>query len=54
MQLVDDYDEQENSYDKNDTMSEEDGFGDGHIEISDDGNSVDDGGTSQRGKKRQN
>jgi hypothetical protein len=31
-------------------MSEEDGFGDGHIEVSDDGN---DGGVSRRGKKRQ-
>ncbi|KAM0847449.1 hypothetical protein ACQ4PT_055001 [Festuca glaucescens] len=50
---VDESDEEENSYDQNDTMSEEYGFGDCHIEISDDGNSVDGGGASQRGKKRQ-
>jgi hypothetical protein len=51
VQPVDESDEEENSYDKNDTMSEEEGFGDGHIEISDDGN---DGAASKRGKKRQN
>jgi hypothetical protein len=51
---VDESDEEENSYDKNDAMSEEDVFDDGHIDISDDGNSVDNnGGGSRRGKKRQ-
>jgi hypothetical protein len=46
-------DEEENSFDKNDDMSEDDVFVDGHIDISDDGNYVDnDGGVSQRGKKR--
>jgi hypothetical protein len=50
---VDESDEEENSYDKNDAMSEEDVFDDGHIDISDDGNSVDNnGGGSRRGKKR--
>jgi hypothetical protein len=38
VQPVDESDEEEKSYDKNDSMSEEDRFGDGHIEISDDGN----------------
>jgi hypothetical protein len=46
-------DEEENSYDKNDAMSEENVFDDGHIDISDDGTSMDNnGGGSQRGKKR--
>ena len=54
VQQVDESDEEENSYDKDDDMSEEDVLGSGHIEISDDGDSVDnDGGASQRGKKRQ-
>jgi hypothetical protein len=47
-------DEEENSYDKNDVMSDDDVFVSGHIDISDDGNSADnDGGVSRRGKKRQ-
>jgi hypothetical protein len=45
-------DEEENSYDKNDVMSDDDVFVSGHIDISDDGNSADnDGGVSRRGKK---
>jgi hypothetical protein len=50
---VDESDEEENSYDKNDAMSEEDVFDDGHIDISDDGSYVDNnGGGSRRGKKQ--
>uniref|UniRef100_A0ACD5YRM4 Uncharacterized protein n=1 Tax=Avena sativa TaxID=4498 RepID=A0ACD5YRM4_AVESA len=47
-------DEEENSYDKNDAMSDDDVCVSGHIDISDDGNSAGtDGGVSQRGIKRQ-
>ena len=54
MQPVDESDEEENSFDKNDAMSEEDVFVDGLIEIPADGHIEisDDGGDAVRGKKQ--
>ena len=52
MQLADEFDEEGNSFDRNDVMSEEEAFADGRIDISDDGNSVEnEDKVSQRGKK---
>ena len=53
MQPVDEFEEEGNSFDRNDVMSEEEAFADDRIDIFDDGNSVEnDDEVSQRGKKR--
>ena len=53
MQPAEESDEEGNSFDRNDVMSEEEALADGLIDISDDGNSVEnEDKVSQRGNKR--